>query len=171
MLKEKYTWCTKCIFGSEEKWFSVVKIWQRVMQYFCSGRCLRVQRIFGNFLRILGAVKMRVALEHMLLIRVFEEKMNIFHLRKIFLGLFWDYSKKKWWLGERWPTWGKIKGMPKGLSPTEMIQKPKIQIKRQSKSEKRRRGKNQAVTNLPHLGWISSSRFGCLGKQFWIVCL
>ena len=38
--------------------FSVAKIFQRVMKYFCSERCPRVQRIIGIFLRILGARKL-----------------------------------------------------------------------------------------------------------------
>ena len=38
------------------------------------------------------------------------------------------------------------------------------------KSGKKREGKNQAITNLPYWGWISSSRFGCSGKPFQIGC-
>ena len=52
------------------KIFSVAKIFQKVMKYFCSERCPRVQRIIGIFLRILGARKIRVALEHKGLARV-----------------------------------------------------------------------------------------------------
>ena len=58
------------------------------MKYFCSRRSPRVQRIFGNFLRFFWAIKIRVALEHIDLARVFERKMNIFHLRKIFKDYF-----------------------------------------------------------------------------------
>ena len=61
------------------KLFSVAKIFQRVMKYFCSERCPRFQRIIGIFLRILGARKTRVALEHKGLARVLEGNMNIFH--------------------------------------------------------------------------------------------
>ena len=68
--------------------FSVAKIFQRVVKYFCSERCPRVQRIIGIFLRIFGARKIRVALELKGLARVLEGKMNIFHLRKIFQGIF-----------------------------------------------------------------------------------
>ena len=89
-IKENGTCCRNHLFRPEQKRFSVARIFQKVMQYFCSGRCPRVQRIFGNFLRSLWARKMGVTLEHMLLIRVLEEEMNIFHLRKIFLRLFWD---------------------------------------------------------------------------------
>ena len=64
--------------------FSVAKILQRVVKYFCSGMCPRVQRIIGIFLRIFGARKIRVALELKALARVLEAKMDIFHLRKIF---------------------------------------------------------------------------------------
>ena len=64
--------------------FSVAKIFQSEVKYFCSERCPRVQRIIGIFLRIFGARKIRVALELKELARVFEAKMNIFHLRKIF---------------------------------------------------------------------------------------
>ena len=42
-----------------------------------------VQRIFGNFLRIFGAIKMRVALEHKFLKWVSEKKMNIFFMKNI----------------------------------------------------------------------------------------
>ena len=68
--------------------FSVDKIFQRVVKYFCSERCPRVQGIIGIFLRIYGAIKIRVALELKGLARVLEGKMNIFHLRKIFQGIF-----------------------------------------------------------------------------------
>ena len=71
------------------KLFSVAKIFQRGMNYFCSERCPRVQRIIGIFLRIFGAIKIRVALEHKGLARVLDGKMNIFHLRKIFQVIFW----------------------------------------------------------------------------------
>ena len=64
--------------------FSIAKIFQRVVKYFCSEMCPRVQRIFGIFLRIFGAREIRVALELKELARVLEAKMNIFHLRKIF---------------------------------------------------------------------------------------
>ena len=67
--------------------FSVAKIFQRVVKYFCSEMCPRVQRIFGIFLRIFGATEMRVALELKELARVLEAKMNIFHLRKIFQAI------------------------------------------------------------------------------------
>ena len=70
------------------KIFSVAKIFQRVIKYFCSERCPKVQRIIGIFLRILGVRKIRVALEHKGLARVLEGKMNIFHLRKIFQVVF-----------------------------------------------------------------------------------
>ena len=70
------------------KIFSVAKIFQRVMKYFFLERCPRVQRIIGIFLRILGARKIRVALEQKELARVLEGKMNIFHLRKIFQVIF-----------------------------------------------------------------------------------
>ena len=53
-----------CMFGPEEKLFSVAKILQKVMQYFCLGRWARVQRIFRNYFKNFGAIKMRVALEH-----------------------------------------------------------------------------------------------------------
>ena len=68
--------------------FSVAKIFQRAMKYFCLERCPRVQRIIGIFLRIFGARKIRVALEHKGLTRVLEGKMNIFHLIKIFHVIF-----------------------------------------------------------------------------------
>ena len=80
--------CRNHHFCPEQKIFYVAKIFQKVMKYFCSGRCPRVQRIFGNFLRFLWAIKMRVALELIELARVLEKKMNIFHLRKIFPRLF-----------------------------------------------------------------------------------
>ena len=69
--------------------FFVAKIFQRVVKYFCSERCPRIQRIIGIFLRIFGAKKIRVALEHKGLTRVLEGKMNSFHLRKIFQVIFW----------------------------------------------------------------------------------
>jgi len=69
------------------KIFSVAKILQKVVKYFCSEMCPRVQRIFGIFLRIFGARKIRVALELKGLARVLEAKMNIFHLRKIFQAI------------------------------------------------------------------------------------
>ena len=69
--------------------FSVAKIFQRVVKYFFSERCPRVQRIIGIFLRIFGARKIRVALELKGLARVLEGKMNVFHLRKIFQAIFW----------------------------------------------------------------------------------
>ena len=58
--------------------FSVAKIFQRLVKYFFSERCPRVQRIIGIFLRIFGARKIRVALEHQGLAKVLEGKMNIF---------------------------------------------------------------------------------------------
>ena len=67
--------------------FSVAKIFQRVMKYFCSEGCPRVQRIIGIFLRIFGARKIRLALDYKGLARVLEGKMNIFHLRKIFQAI------------------------------------------------------------------------------------
>ena len=67
--------------------FSVAKIFQRVVKYFCSEMCPRVQRIIGIFLRIFGAREIRVALELKELARVLEAKMNIFHLRKIFQAI------------------------------------------------------------------------------------
>ena len=42
-----------------------------------------------NYLIFFWAIKIGVALEHIELARVFERKMNIFHLRKIFQRLFW----------------------------------------------------------------------------------
>ena len=45
------------------KLFSVAKILQRVVKYFCSEMCPSVQRIIGIFLRIFGARKIGVALE------------------------------------------------------------------------------------------------------------
>ena len=63
---------------------SVAKIFQKVMQYFCSGGCPRVPRIFVIFLRFFWARKIGVSVEHIDLARVLEREMNIFHLRKIF---------------------------------------------------------------------------------------
>ena len=63
--------------------------------------CPRVQRIIGIFLRIFGARKIRVALEHKGLARVLEGKMNIFHLRKIFQAIFLGWTGVKWWI-RRW---------------------------------------------------------------------
>ena len=76
-----------------ETTISVAKIFQKVMKYFCSGRCPRVQRIFVNFLRFFWAIKFGFALEHTDVARVFERKMNIFHLRKVFQRLFWGGSE------------------------------------------------------------------------------
>ena len=58
--------------------FSVAKIFQKVMKYFCSRRCPKFQRIFVNYLRFFWAIKIGVALEHIEQARVFERKMNIF---------------------------------------------------------------------------------------------
>ena len=52
------------------------------MKYFCSGRCPRVQRIFGNFLKFLWAIKIRVALELIELARVLERKNEYFSFKK-----------------------------------------------------------------------------------------
>ena len=52
------------------------------MQYFCSGRCAKVQRIFENFLRFLWARKMRVALGLMELVMVLERKNEYFSFKK-----------------------------------------------------------------------------------------
>ena len=52
------------------KIFTVAKIFQKVMKYFCSQRCPRVQRIIGIILGILWARKIGVALEHIELARV-----------------------------------------------------------------------------------------------------
>ena len=60
-----------------------------MVKYFCLEMCHRVQRIIGIFLRIFGARKIRVALEHKGPTRVLEGKLNIFHLRKIFQVIFW----------------------------------------------------------------------------------
>ena len=68
--------------------FSVAKIFQRVMKYFCLERCPRVQTIIGIFLRIFGARKIRVALEHKGLARVLDGKVNVFLLRKILQAIF-----------------------------------------------------------------------------------
>ena len=65
------------------------------MQYFCLGRCPRVHRIFVNFLSFLWTRKIRVALEHKGLVRVLERKMNIFHLRKIFMILFFEVDQRR----------------------------------------------------------------------------
>ena len=62
--------------------FSVAKILQRVVKYFCSERCPRVQRIIGVFVRIFGARKIRVALEHKGLTRVLEGKNEYFSFKK-----------------------------------------------------------------------------------------
>ena len=56
------------------KIFSVAKILQKVVKYFCSEMCPRVQRIFGIFLRIFGARKIRVALELKGLTRALEAR-------------------------------------------------------------------------------------------------
>ena len=56
------------------------------MRYFCSGRCPRVQRIFVNYLRFFWAIKIRVALEHTDLARVFERKFKK-NIPKIILGV------------------------------------------------------------------------------------
>ena len=94
---------------------SVAKISQRVVKYFCSERCPRVQRIIGIFLRIFGARKIRVALELKGLARVLEVKMNIFHLRKIFQTIFLGWSRGEIMVGRRrGNTWVKIKGYPSG---------------------------------------------------------
>ena len=85
--------CRNYHFCPEQKIFSVAKIFQKVMKYFCSRRSPSVQRIFVNFARFLWVIKMRVALELIELARVLEKKMNIFHLRKIFQRLFWDGSE------------------------------------------------------------------------------
>ena len=52
------------------------------MKYFYSGRCPRVQILFGNFLRFLWARKMRVALELIELARVLERKNEYFSFKK-----------------------------------------------------------------------------------------
>ena len=70
------------------KIFSVAKILQKVVKYFCSEMCPRVQRIIGIFLRIFGAREIRVALQLKELARVLEAKIIIFHLRKIFQAIF-----------------------------------------------------------------------------------
>ena len=62
--------------------FSVAKIFQRVVKYFCSERCPRVQRIIGIFLRIFGARKIRVALELKGLARVFGGQNEYFSFKK-----------------------------------------------------------------------------------------
>ena len=67
--------------------FSVDKIFQRVVKYFCSERCPRVHRIIWIFLRIFGARNIGVALELKGLARVLDAKMNIFHLRKNFQAI------------------------------------------------------------------------------------
>ena len=150
--------------------FSVAKIFQRVMKYFCSERCPRVQRIIGIFLRIFGARKIRVALEHKGLARVLEGKMNIFHLRKIFQAIFWVDPEVKWWF------WGGEGALGWKSRSTQVVKSKWSDSKTpnskptQLKIKKKKGGQNQAVTNLPHLEWISSSRFGCLGKPFWITC-
>ena len=64
------------------KIFSVAKILQKVVKYFCSEMCPRVQRIFRIFLRISRATEMRVALEV-----------------KELLG-FKKYSKQYCWVGQ-----------------------------------------------------------------------
>ena len=53
-IKENGTCCRNCLFWQEQKIFSVAKTFQKVMQYFCSGKYPRVQRIFGNFLKFWG---------------------------------------------------------------------------------------------------------------------
>ena len=123
------------------------------MQYFCSGRCPRVQRILGNFLRIFGAIKIRVALEHKFLKWVSEKKMNIFLLWKIFIWFFWGFIGGIKWIGHL----GESQGYAQVTSPFEMIQNPnqvraKTTIKtksgkeREGKSRKKRGGKIHAVT-------------------------
>ena len=97
------------------KIFSVVKILQKVVKYFCSERCPRVQRIIWIFLRIFGARNIRVALELKGLARVLEVKMNIFHLRKIFQTIFLGLTRGEMMVGRRTGnTWVKIKGYPSG---------------------------------------------------------
>ena len=61
--------------------FSVAKIFQREVKYFCSERLPRVQ-IIGIFLRIFGARKIRVALELKGVARVLEINMNFFSFKK-----------------------------------------------------------------------------------------
>ena len=62
-----------------------------------------------NFLRIFRAIKIRVALEQTDLAQGFREKMNIFHLRKIFQRLFCGGSEVKGWFGREINTWVKAK--------------------------------------------------------------
>ena len=95
--------------------FSVAKIFQRVVKYFRSERCPRVQRIIGIFLRIFGARKNRVALELKGLARVLEVKMNIFHSTKLFQTIFLGWARGEMMVvRRRGNTWVKIKGYPSG---------------------------------------------------------
>ena len=139
-IKEKYTCCAMWPFCPERKWFSIAKIFQKVMQYFCLGRCPRVQRIFVNLFKILGARKLGVALEHTPLKWFSGKKLNIFLLWKIFLGLLLEFFlEKERWARGGWVTWVKIKGRPKWSSPFELIQNPKSKANAKESPENERR--------------------------------
>ena len=55
--------CRNYHFSPEVKIFSVAKILQNVVKYFCSEMCPRFLRIFGILLGVFGATEMRVASE------------------------------------------------------------------------------------------------------------
>ena len=120
---------------------------------------------FLNLFRILGVRKLGVALEHTSLKWFSGKKMNIFFYEKYSLGYFWSFWEKERRSRDGWVTWMKITGRPKCTSPNELIQNTKSKANAKESLEIERR-QIQAVTNLPHLRWISSSRFSCLGKQF-----
>ena len=95
--------------------FSVAKMLQRVVKYFCSEMCPRFQRIFGILLRIFGARKIRVALELEELARVLEAKNEYFSFKKNMPSNIVGLARGEMMVvRRRGNTWVKIKGYPSG---------------------------------------------------------
>ena len=93
---------------------------------------------------------MRVALEHKFLLN-FREENEYFSFMKnipwVILGFLRERKLNERWMGHL----GENQDMPKCLSPFKLIQNPKFKAKA-NEVRKKREGKIQAVTNLPHLG-------------------
>ena len=148
------------------------------MQYFYMGSCAMVLRIFGIYLRFFWARKIEVALEHKILKWVSEGEMNIFLLWKILIWLFWGFDQRNredkslGWNPRICPSDKPIwKDSNSKSNQGKNHDKNQVRKRERRQVRKKREGKIQAVTNLPHLRWISSSRFGCLGKPVWYAVL
>ena len=115
------------------------------MQYFCSGRCPRVQTIFVNLFRIFGARNLGVALELSSLKWFSGRKCIFLFYEKYPLGFCWVIQKREGELEVDGSLGWKSRVCPSVQVHLNWSKTPNPK-QRQLKVWKKREGKNQAVT-------------------------